>query len=68
MATFVALALGATLELSPVLAGLGTIGAAASGRVWRSGRRTWLTAAALGSAWLPLMAGAILLPVWIFGG
>jgi hypothetical protein len=68
VAMFVALALGATLELSPVLAGLGAIGAAASGRVWRSGRRTWLAAAGLGSAWLPLVAGAILSLVWIFGG
>lgn len=68
VAVFVTLALGATLELSPVLAGLGAIGAAASGRVWRSGRRTWLVAAGLGSAWLPLTAGAILSLVWILGG
>jgi hypothetical protein len=68
VATFVALALGITLELSPVLAGLGAIGAVASGRVWRSRRRTWLAAAGLGSAWLPLMVGAILSLVWIFGG
>jgi hypothetical protein len=66
-ALFVALALGVALEVSPVLVGLGAIGAAASFRVWRSGRRTSLAAVGLVAAWWPLTAGAILLLLRIFG-
>lgn len=68
IALFVALALGVVLQVSLALVALGVIGAAASGRVWRCGRRTWLTEGGLVSAGLALVVGAILSLVWIFGG
>jgi hypothetical protein len=67
VATFALLALGAAVAAAPILAMLGAIGAVASGAAWHAGRRTWLGAAGLGSAWLPLSAGVILSLVSLFG-
>lgn len=65
VAIFVTLALGAGLAASPIIAAAGALGVAASGIAWSAGRRTWLVAAGLGSAWFPLAVGAILSLVWI---